>query len=204
MQSARLPFNPYRSGEDFLSAAGLLTGGCVLTDVKLPGMSGPDLQTALANQGFRLPIIFLTGHGNVSTSVRVLQAGAFDFLQKPIEDALLLSRIRAALESDAKRQQAEDDKKLLQAKLARLTEREREVMDLVVRGYTNKEVGRELGISHRTVEVYRGRVMQKLQVETLLGLVLLAGTGTSPASPPTPRVAHAPAPRPSPAAFVTA
>ena len=188
MRAAGLELKLYRSAEDFLPVAESLTHGCLLMDVRLPSMSGPELQLALSASGFRLPIIFLTGHCDVSTSVRVMQAGAFDFLQKPVGGALLLERIHAALESDARRRQAEEERLLLQSRLGRLTAREREVMELVVHGYTNKQVGRQLGISHRTVEVYRGRVMQKLQVETLLELVVFAGACGS-VSAPKPRYA---------------
>lgn len=148
--------------------------GCVLLDVRLPRMNGPELQSALSMRGVRLPIIFLTAYGDVATSVRALRAGALDFLEKPIDGQILLERIRAALETDATSQAIEDEIQRRHERLARLTSRERDVMDLVVRGYSNKNIAKHLGISHRTVEVYRSRVMQKLQVPTLLELVIFA------------------------------
>jgi FixJ family two-component response regulator len=137
-------------------------------------MGGPDVQAALRARGIRLPIIFLTAHGDVATSVRALHDGAFDFLEKPVEGHFLLERIRAALEADAQSRLEEESQRERESRLARLTGRERDVMDLVLNGNSNKEIAKRLGISHRTVEVYRGRVMQKLQVPTLLQLVMFA------------------------------
>jgi FixJ family two-component response regulator len=173
--AADLGFSLYHCAEEFLAVAQSLTQGCVLLDARLPRMSGLELQLALVASGFQLPIIVLMRHADVPTSVRVMRAGAFDFLEKPVEEALLLERVRAALDFDAQRRRADEQSRLLRSRLRRLTPREREVMELVVHGHTNKEVGRQLGISHRTVEVYRGRVLQKLQVTTLLELVAYAG-----------------------------
>jgi len=173
-ESAGLPFTAYDSAERFLGEADSHRRGCLLMDIRLPSMSGTDLQLALAGRGFHLPIIFLTGHGDVPTSVKALRAGAFDFLEKPIEGSILLERVRAAFEEDDRRQQADEATRKLKARLARLTARERDVLKLVVRGYSNKEAAKTLQISHRTVEVYRGRVMQKLQMTTLLQLVAFA------------------------------
>jgi RNA polymerase sigma factor (sigma-70 family) len=173
-EAAGMPFTAYDSAEQFLGEADSHRRGCLLMDIRLPSMSGTELQLALAGRGFHLPIIFLTGHGDVPTSVKALRAGAFDFLEKPIEGSILLERVRAAFEEDDRRRQADEATRKLKARLARLTARERDVLTLVVRGYSNKEAAKTLQISHRTVEVYRGRVMQKLQMTTLLQLVAFA------------------------------
>src|SRR4249919_547406 len=116
-EAAGMPFTAYESAERFLGEADSHERGCVLMDIRLPSMSGTDLQTALARRGFQLPIIFLTAHGDVPTSVKALRAGAFDFLEKPIDGGVLLDRVRAALEVDARRQQADEANRKLQAKL---------------------------------------------------------------------------------------
>lgn len=174
IKAAGLRVNSYATAEEFLEVSGPHLEGCILLDVRLPQMSGPDLQEALWARGVRLPVIFLTAHADVATSVRALRGGAFDFLEKPIEDELLLERIRTALEVDATNHAAEEERQHREEKLTRLTARERGVMDLVLSGHSNKEIAKQLGISHRTVEVYRGRVMQKLQVFSLLQLVSFA------------------------------
>jgi FixJ family two-component response regulator len=173
-ESAGLPFTAYESAERLLVEADSHRRGCLLMDIQLPTMSGTEVQLALAGRGVHLPIIFLTGHGDVPTAVKALRAGAFDFLEKPIDGSILLERVRAALEEDDRRQQADEAVRKLKARLARLTARECDVLKLIVRGYSNKEAAKTLQISHRTVEVYRGRVMQKLQLTTLLQLVAFA------------------------------
>ena len=186
IEAAGMRVSSYANAEDFLAVASPHQQGCILADVRLPNMSGTDLQEALCAHGVRLPIIFLTAHGDVATSVRALRGGAFDFLEKPIEDKVLLERIRTALNVDALNRAAEDERQLREDKLTRLTARERGVMDLVLSGHSNKEIAKRLGISHRTVEVYRGRVMQKLQVFSLLQLVSFAeecGVAVAPILP---------------------
>jgi FixJ family two-component response regulator len=174
LEAAGMQVSSYQSAEDFLAVSGPHQRGCLLLDVRLPRMSGPDLQEALRESGIYLPVIFLTAHGDVATSVRALHGGAFDFLEKPIEGKLLLERIRRALEVDARNRASDEQRQERAARLARLTARERAVMNLVLNAHSNKEIARHLGISHRTVEVYRRRVMQKLQVSSLVQLVIFA------------------------------
>jgi RNA polymerase sigma factor (sigma-70 family) len=190
IEAAGMHTSPYENAEAFLAASGPQQQGCVLLDVRLPQMSGPELQAALTQRGVHMPVIFLTAHGDVAMSVRALHAGAFDFVEKPFDGGLLLDRIRAALDADATARKVEQERERHSAKLARLTRREREVMELVLSGYSNKEIAKHLGISHRTVEVYRGRVLQKLQVSSLLELVVLAeacGISVTQALPRSPR-----------------
>jgi len=176
IRSAGMQCIAYACAEDFLKEATAQESGCVLTDVRLPHMSGVELQAALTELGFRLPIIFLTAYGDIATSVQTMRAGAFDFLEKPVDSTTLLDRLRAALETDARRCYADGEKRQRRARLEGLTTREREVLTLVVSGSSNKEIAKALGISHRTIEVYRSRMMQKLQVGTLLQLVSFTET----------------------------
>jgi RNA polymerase sigma factor (sigma-70 family) len=150
--------------------------GCILLDLRMPGMDGLELQRQLGERGGELPIVFLTAHGDVAASVRAMKAGADDFLLKPFQPEALLAVVeRALVRSEAL---VRDGAQLarLRAGLARLTEREREVFALVVTGLQNKEVGQRLGIAEKTVKVHRGRVMEKLRCETIAELVRAAVT----------------------------
>jgi FixJ family two-component response regulator len=138
--------------------------GCVLLDLRLPGPSGLDLQASLRRQGVPLPIVFLTGHGDVASSVRAMQAGAVDFLTKPVQRHTLLEVLRRALERDASERAARAEADALRHRLASLTPREREVFDAVASGKLNKQVADELGMAERTVKLHRAHVMEKLSV----------------------------------------
>ena len=160
----------YRNAEDFLDAAPSGQSGCVLAEIRLSGMSGLDLHAALLERDIRIPVIFLTAHANVSAAVRAMRAGAFDFLQKPIESATLLQCVRAALIAEEHRQIAAEQQRQLNLKFDGLTPRERDVLRLIAGGRSNKQAAQYLHISHRTVEVYRARLMQKLDLTNLLEL----------------------------------
>jgi len=165
----------FRNAEDFLEAAPWGQSGCVLTEIHLSGMSGFDLHAALMERRASLAVIFLTAHGNVSMAVRAMQAGAFDFLQEPVDSAALLRCLHAALVNEERQYLAAEKQRALDLKYERLTPRERDVLRLVSSGRSNKQAGQYLRISHRTVEVYRGRLMQKLELTTLLELAAFAG-----------------------------
>jgi FixJ family two-component response regulator len=164
----------YGSTGDFLLQPPPDRPGCVLLDLRLPGPSGLELQAALKRQGVALPVIFLTGHGDVASSVRAMQAGAVDFLTKPVKRDALFGAIRRALErgalEHARREEAED----LRARFASLTPREREIVDAVASGKLNKQVARELGIAERTVKLHRASAMAKLGVGSSAALGRLA------------------------------
>ena len=149
--------------------------GCILLDVRLPGPSGLDLQAALQRQGVALPVIFLTGHADVPTSVRAMKAGAVDFLEKPVERDTLLNALRRALARDAAQRTARDEAHRRSTRLAVLTAREREVFDRIVAGKLNKQIADELGIGLRTVKAYRAQLMEKLGVASAAELGTLAG-----------------------------
>lgn len=162
--AAGLPVEAFSSAKDFLAAYRPEWSGCLVLDVSMPDVSGPDLQAELNRRGAQMPIIFLTAHGDIPMTVTAIKAGAVDFLTKPADGAVLLKRVRAALARST--QMAEG--------LAKLTEREREVMTRVAAGLASKEIARELAISHRTVEIHRARVMQKMNARSVLELADLA------------------------------
>ncbi len=163
----------YASAEAFLDACAPGQAGCLVLDIRLPGMSGLELDAVLRDRGYGMPVIYLTGHGDIPTSVQALRAGAFDFLEKPPAAGVLVRRVHDALEQDERRRATVDHDAELRARYARLTPREREVMAQVVAGRSSKQAGRVLGISHRTVDVYRQRVMSKMQARSVLELAEL-------------------------------
>ena len=148
--------------------------GCVLLDVRMPGPSGLDLQAALQRQGATLPVIFLTGHADVASSVRAMKAGAVDFLEKPVARDTLLEAVQRALALDAALREKRAEAQRQEARLAVLTARERDVFDRIVAGRLNKQIADELGISLRTVKAYRAQLMEKLGVATAAELGTLA------------------------------
>jgi two-component system, LuxR family, response regulator FixJ len=171
LQSAGLTVETYESAEHFLSGCDPTRAGCLLLDLKLPGRSGLELQHELAARGVSLPIIFLTGYAEVPTAVRALKTGAFDFLEKPFSDETLLDCVRRALNVDKINRQKQEQISAVTLKMARLSPREREVMELMISGKPTKVIASELVLSPKTVEVHRGRVMRKMEVRTLPHLV---------------------------------
>jgi len=173
-QSVGLPARTYDSAAAFLAVAPGLRGGCVLTDLRMPGIDGLALQRRLGELKSRLPVIFITGHGDVPVAVQALKAGAFDFIEKPFEDEALLSTIQGALESDRRTRKRTAETERTAARLASLTPRERQVLERLVAGQPNKTIAQELGASPRTVEVHRARVMEKMGAQNLCELVRMA------------------------------
>ncbi|HMQ15751.1 MAG TPA: response regulator [Phycisphaerae bacterium] len=186
MRSVGLPVQTYRTAQEFLDRHGPEQAGCLVLDVRMPGMSGPELQRHLKETGADLPTIIITGHGDVPIAVRAMKDGALEFLQKPFSTQLLLEHIRVALDRDVERREVLARRSSVAARLAALTERERQVMELVVSGKISKEVATALGISKKTVDVHRARVMQKLQVQSLPELVELVLTHKADRDAPRP------------------
>ena len=165
----------YASAQDLLDRLPGDDGpGCILLDVQIPGLSGPELQGHLATLGSALPIVFLTGHADTATTVRAIKAGAEDFLTKPVPSEQLLDALERALSRHGAAQMQRTRLRSLQVLLGSLTPRERQVFDLVVRGKINKQIAHELGTTERTVKAHRHQVMEKMQVQSLAELVSLA------------------------------
>jgi len=174
LRSVGLPAEVFHSASEFLEAFDPDRPGCLVLDVRMPGMSGLDLQTHLQEHGVTLPIIFVTAHGDVPMAVEAVKAGAVDFVQKPFRDQDLIDKIHQALELDARTRSEAGRRKEIQDRMETLTPRETEVMQLVVEGKANKNIARSLGISQRTVEIHRSRVMEKMKVRSVSKLVQLA------------------------------
>jgi FixJ family two-component response regulator len=171
LKSMGQPAATFGSAGEFLEKYDPDQPGCALLDVRMPGMSGLELQEELNRRGVVLPVIFITGHGDVPMAVEAMQRGAFDFLQKPFRDDDLAERIRRALARDRKLRSQIGEKDQIRARLDRLTPRERQVLKLVTDGKPNKVMAAELGVSQRTVEIHRAHVMRKMGASSLAQLV---------------------------------
>jgi FixJ family two-component response regulator len=176
--------------ETFGSAAELLKGqlpevaSCLVLDIRLPGLSGLDLQTELAKANIGIPIIFITGHGDIPMTVRAMKGGAVDFLTKPFRDQELLDAVVSAIDKDRKRREADKTVANLQALYGTLSSREREVLSFVAAGLMNKQIAAELDLAEITVKIYRGHIMKKMQARSLADLIRMTETlGIRPAKP---------------------
>jgi two-component system response regulator FixJ len=171
LRSAGLESRAFGSAPEFLGAYDPAQPGCLVLDVRMPGMSGLELQQELNLRGAVIPVVFITGHGDIPMAVEAMQHGAHDFLQKPFRDEDLIERVRRALAKDAKARAALEEHKTIREHLESLTPREREVLALMARGKPNKIMAHELGVSQRTVEIHRARVMEKSGASSLAELV---------------------------------
>jgi FixJ family two-component response regulator len=168
----------FASAEDFMRAHDMSWAGCVVADIRMPGMSGLQMQAALAARGSKLPVVIITGHGDVSSARAAFRGRAIDFLEKPFDNEHLISAIETAFEHELGRINEEAGNARRQSMLASLSPREREVMKYLVRGLHAKEIGEQLGISHRTVEVHKAHIMEKMGVRSVIDIVRL-GAGTA-------------------------
>lgn len=167
----------YADAADFLNALPQIKAGCVVTDVRMPGMSGIELLQRLRELQVSLPVIVVSGHGDVPLAVEAMKTGALDFIEKPFDDEVFLRAIRLALSAHAVDSQREAQKATINSRLESLSNREREVLEGLVAGHPNKTIAYDLGISPRTVEIYRANVMEKMQARSLSDLVRMALVG---------------------------
>jgi len=171
IRSVGLSVTTFSSANEFIETYDPSAEGCLVLDVRLPGMSGLELQQKLSEDGADLPVVFITGHGDVPMAVRAMRRGAVDFLQKPFSDQDLLDRVQQALAEQSARRQTMHSKATLAQRIESLTPREHEVMELVVEGHANKVIANRLGMSQRTVEVHRAHIMRKMEADSLAQLV---------------------------------
>jgi len=171
LKSIGLPVRTFASAQEFLPNYDVRQAGCLVLDIRMPGMSGLELQQQLNMRGATIPVVFITGHGDIPMAVEAMQHGAFDFLQKPFRDQDLIDRVQRALERDATIRTQLKATDRIREHLASLTPREREVLDLVTAGKPNKVMAGDLGVSQRTIEIHRARVMEKMQARSLAQLV---------------------------------
>jgi FixJ family two-component response regulator len=171
LKSVGLPVETHASAQAFLDAYDPERAGCLVLDIRMPGMSGLELQQRLTEMHAILPIVFITGHGDVPMAVEAMQHGAVDFIQKPFRDQDLIDRINQALEKDNANRAGLRERDAILRRMHQLTPREREVLDLVTKGKANKVIAGDLGVSQRTVEIHRARVMEKMAASSLAHLV---------------------------------
>jgi len=176
IESAGLKVETFASAQEFLARPPANAPGCLVLDVRLPGLSGLDLQKRLAEINLEIPIIFISGHGDVPTTVQAMKGGALEFLTKPLANQDLLDAIQEAVKRDRAARQRQAEIRELHGRYQSLTPREREVMERVVTGLLNKQIGAELGISEITVKAHRGQVMRKMLADSLAQLVTMAET----------------------------
>ena len=184
LQSSGFTVSPYTSAAEFLEAHDAETPGCLVADVRMPGMNGLELQRTLRARGVDRAIVFVTGQGDIPTTVQAMKAGAVTFLSKPVQRAELVAAVREALLRDAIGRAQHREREDLVRRLASLTPRERQVLELVATGMLNKQIAAELGAAEKTIKVHRGRIMEKMQVRTataLVGLLSRAETRADPA-----------------------
>ena len=180
METAQFNTESFDSAEAFLDVCDPDRPGCLVLDIRMPGMSGIKLQEELAARGIIIPVIFLTGHGNISMSAQAFRSGAVDFMEKPFEENILLERIQEAIRLDQSKRKALEKQAKAESRLASLTPREVEILWLIVAGKANKEIAAELDLSHRTVESHRGRIIEKTGARSLPDLVELARASRGP------------------------
>jgi two-component system response regulator FixJ len=174
LRSAKIEVRTYESAATFLAALPTVVGGCIVTDVRMPEISGVDLLHRLKECGSTMPVIVITGHGDVQLAVEAMKIGAIDFLEKPFDDAVLLDSVRAALGRVERDGERDTERTAFNERIASLSAREREVLEGLVAGKSNKIIAYDLGISPRTVEIYRANVMTKMSAGSLSELVRMA------------------------------
>jgi two-component system response regulator FixJ len=176
LSSVAIDSRAYETADEFLAKWDARAPGCVLLDLRMPGTNGLELQQRLTEAGHTIPIIFLSGHGDVPTAVRALQNGAVEFLTKPFSERVLLERVNAAIERDGRQRRERREREVVIARYSVLTPREREVLHAVLLGKVNREIAETLSISPKTVELHRSNLMKKMHADSLQGLVTMCAT----------------------------
>ncbi len=174
MKSVGHDAKTFATGNEFLASCGPEISGCLVLDIRMPGMSGLELQEKLHKQGVNIPIIFITGHGDVPMAVEAMKQGALEFLQKPFREQDLVDLVNQALEENENSHKLALQRTEIAPRIAKLTPRERQIMDMIVQGKANKVIAIDLGVSQRTVETHRTRIMRKMQAKSLAELVQMA------------------------------
>ena len=174
MKSVGHEAKTFTTGDEFLASCRPDMSGCLVLDIRMPGISGLELQEKLHQQGIKVPIIFITGHGDVPMAVEAMKQGALEFLQKPFREQDLVDRVNEALEKDESASKFALQRTEIEPRIAKLTPRERQIMDMIVQGKANKVIAIDLGVSQRTVETHRTRIMRKMQAKSLAELVQMA------------------------------
>lgn len=176
LESLQLKVETFESAEQFLDNYSIYRIGCLLLDLRMPGMSGLQLQQRLAEQKFALPIIIITGHGDIPVAVRAVKNGAYDFIEKPFDNDRLVERVKDALELDKEHHPKRLTLDAVNARIANLTPREKQVLEFVIDNHSNKEIAAKLGVSIKTVEFHRARVMEKMHADSLLHLAQMVAS----------------------------
>jgi len=174
IESVGIVVETYANAEEFLNSLDASKPGCLLTDVRMPGLSGLELQDVLAERKIKLPVIIITGHADVPMAIRAMKKGAIEFIEKPFNNEILLERIRQGIEKDSQIRRTTADREEIAARLALLSAREQAVMQKIIDGKPNKVVAEELGLSQKTIEVHRASVMKKMRADSVAELVRLA------------------------------
>jgi FixJ family two-component response regulator len=183
MKSAGLRVQPCASAEEFLSCYKPELAGCLVLDVRMPGMSGLELQHLLLERHIRVPVIIMTGHGDISMAVQAMKDGAVDFIEKPFKNDVLLERVQTSIQNDIATRKEQQHHVEAATRIASLTRREREVMELLIQGKRNKTIASELGISNRTVEAHRAKIMEKMQAHSLSDIMRVTFAASEPGQP---------------------
>ncbi len=170
LRSAGISCEEFPSAEGFLSSYSSDRPGCMILDIRMPGTDGLELQQMLIKQGMRMPIIFLTGHGDVPMAVQAIKSGALDFIEKPFREQALIDSVKRAIEQDGLWRKAQSQSQYVKDRLASLSARERQVMELLLQGKTSKMIASELGRSHKTIDVHRANILDKMHVQNVAGL----------------------------------
>jgi RNA polymerase sigma factor (sigma-70 family) len=174
IESTGQAVRPFESADDFLNGFDPDQAGCLILDVRMPNMTGLELQEELARRDFAIPIIFISGHADVPDSSKAFRAGAIDYMEKPFDSEVLLRRMQEAIQKDLDTRVYQAEKRKLKKRLSILTPREQEVMILIVKGLSNKEAAKQLNVSNRTVDVHRAKIMEKMEAEDLAELTVMA------------------------------